>query len=219
MKLSKKQIQQVELYLTKRGLKYIDVRYEVLDHIVTDIEHLINTKNLSFEKASKQVYIKWNPNFYSTSSFWIGLAYSGPKIFIDNCVRIYKNSIIKVLFLTFIFVYAIDYLLNHISFFQINSSKLISIANYTLILLNISIILYWYYKIKRTKQKTSFSFLFVRQVLPSILMLLLFGLLNLVTSNYKLIIIATFISSIWSGWIFYKNHLKSVSRYSSISTI
>ena len=109
MRLSKEHIQQVEAYLTQKGLKYIDVRYEVLDHMVTDIEHLMNSKNISFEEASNQVYLKWNRSFYSKSSLWIGLAYSGPKLFIDNCVTIYKRIILKTQLYTFAIIYGLGY--------------------------------------------------------------------------------------------------------------
>ena len=38
MELSKEQIQSIENRLEKNGLKYWDIRIEILDHLVSDIE-------------------------------------------------------------------------------------------------------------------------------------------------------------------------------------
>ncbi|WP_170063268.1 hypothetical protein [Polaribacter porphyrae] len=42
MEITKEQIQQVENYLDKKGLHYVDVRLEILDHIILDIEAEMN---------------------------------------------------------------------------------------------------------------------------------------------------------------------------------
>jgi len=218
MKLSKEQIQQIELYLTDKGLKYIDIRYEVLDHMVTDIEKFMNLEELSFQEAFNKVKVKWIRSFVDESSLWFGPAENGPKIFVDNYVRIYKSYILKILIPTLIIVYSMDYLFNHFFVFQFNYDKEVLIVLYTTVLLNIGIILYWYFQIKKTKLQTSFSFIFAKKVLPIVLVLLyLVGFLHVSMHYYRLIIIG-FIFSIWSGSQLYKNHIKSVSLYSSIST-
>jgi hypothetical protein len=219
MKLNIDQIQQVEDHLIQKGLKYVDIRYEVLDHMITDIEKIINSEELSFQEAFNKVKVKWIRSFVDESSLWFGPAENGPKIFVDNYVRIYKSYILKILILTLIIVYSMDYLLNHFFVFQINYDKEVLIVLYSTVLLNISIILYWYLQIKKTKLQTSFSFIFAKKVLPIVLVLLfLVGFLDVSMHYYRLIIIS-FIYSLWSGWLLYKNHIKSVSLYSSISTI
>jgi hypothetical protein len=219
MKLNIDQIQQVEDHLSQKGLKYVDIRYEVLDHMITDIEKIINSEELSFQKAFNKVKVKWIRSFVDESSLWFGPAENGPKIFVDNYVRIYKSYILKILILTLIIVYSMDYLLNHFFVFQNNYDKEVLIVLYSTVLLNISIILYWYLQIKKTKLQTSFSFIFAKKVLPIVLVLLfLVGFLDVSMHYYRLIIIS-FIYSLWSGWLLYKNHIKSVSLYSSISTI
>ena len=219
MKLNIDQIQQVEDHLSQKGLKYVDIRYEVLDHMITDIEKIINSEELSFQEAFNKVKVKWIRSFVDESSLWFGPAENGPKIFVDNYVRIYKSYILKILIPTLIIVYSMDYLLNHFFVFQINYDKEVLIVLYSTVLLNISIILYWYLQIKKTKLQTSFSFIFAKKVLPIVLVLLfLVGFLDVSMHYYRLIIIS-FIYSLWSGWLLYKNHIKSVSLYSSISTI
>ena len=179
MKLNKDQIQQVEDYLNQKGLKYVDVRYEVFDHMVTDIEKIINSEELSFREAFNKVKVKWIRNFVEESSLWFGPAENGPKIFVDNYVRIYKSYILKILIPTLIIVYSMDYLFNHFFAFQFNNDKEALAVLYTTVLLNIGIILYWYFQIKKTKQQTSFSFIFVRKVLPIVLVLvILSGLIH-----------------------------------------
>ena len=51
MKLTEEQIKEVETYLTKKGVKYIDLRFEILDHISTDIENSMNKKQLDFNET------------------------------------------------------------------------------------------------------------------------------------------------------------------------
>ena len=50
MELTKEQVRQVEVYLQKKNFNYIDLKEEVLDHIVSDIER-ITAKEISFENA------------------------------------------------------------------------------------------------------------------------------------------------------------------------
>lgn len=52
MELSKEQIVSLEQYLEKRGLKYWDIRMELLDHLATDIELRI-AKGESFQSAKE----------------------------------------------------------------------------------------------------------------------------------------------------------------------
>ena len=55
MKLTEEQIKEVETYLTKKGVKYIDLRFEILDHISTDIENSMNKKQLDFNFIRRNV--------------------------------------------------------------------------------------------------------------------------------------------------------------------
>ncbi len=53
MELTKAQITEVEEYLKAKGVKYWDIRIEMLDHIATDIEQRMELES-SFEEAKKE---------------------------------------------------------------------------------------------------------------------------------------------------------------------
>ncbi len=218
MKLSKEQIEQVELYLTDKGLKYIDIRYEVLDHMVTDIEEKMISKQLSFKDAFEIVYLKWNKNFIPKSNFFIGSGYTGPKIFIDNCFTIYKKIILKIQFFSFLLFYGLDYFLKQIAFPLSNYNKEINIAYKTTIIISVIVMLYWFFQIKRSKRQSSFSFLFIRQIIPVTLIFALLGILMQDAFSLGKLVSIFLLFGLWSGSQLYKNHIKSVSLYSSIST-
>lgn len=214
MKLSKDQIQQIEAYLTQKGLKYIDVRYEVLDHMVTDIEQLMELKDQSFSKASENVFAKWNKNFVTRSSFWIGSGFSGPKIFIDNSITIYKKMVFKIQLIAFTVIIGFGNFSNYFKILQSDYSQEITLVFKTAAAISMPLLLYWFYQIKKTKLQTSYSFLFTRSVLISALM---FGVLGLLLSEGNSMILAFIVFGLWSGWLLYKNHMKSVSNYSLLA--
>lgn len=69
MEITTEQIQQVETYLTKKNFDFIDLKVEVLDHMISDIESLL-TKKYSFEDAFRITVLKWEKYFEETSSFY-----------------------------------------------------------------------------------------------------------------------------------------------------
>ena len=74
MELTKEQIQQVERYLDKKNFDFIDLKVEVLDHMVSDIESFL-VNNYTFENAFKITVLKWDKHFKDTSSllFWTSI--------------------------------------------------------------------------------------------------------------------------------------------------
>ncbi|MRI01056.1 hypothetical protein GH721_10995 [Kriegella sp. EG-1] len=46
MKLTKEDILNIDKYLIKKGIKYIDIRYELIDHLVTEYESIENYPDL-----------------------------------------------------------------------------------------------------------------------------------------------------------------------------
>ena len=199
---------------------YVDVRYEVLDHIVTDIEHLINSKNLSFEEASNKVYFRWNRNFCSRSSLWIGLAFNGPKVIIDKVESLFKKLILKSQLVTMIIIYISSYILENISMngmeYISEMKPLIDIS----MVINLICIFYWFFKIQKTNLKTCYSYLFKINLLPTVLIFVListiFGVGGNSLNSFRVVIL---FSSLWSGRQLYKNHMKNISLYSSLNII
>lgn len=51
--LTKENIKFIETYLVNSGVRYLDIRMEMLDHIATDIEATLNSKAISFYDAFK----------------------------------------------------------------------------------------------------------------------------------------------------------------------
>ena len=64
MKLTKEHINYIEAYLKKNKVKYWDIRFELLDHIATDVEQRMQS-GLDFEEALKQVHVSFG-NKYKT---------------------------------------------------------------------------------------------------------------------------------------------------------
>ena len=54
MKLVKQDMQNIDAWLKKRGVKYIDIRYELMDHLISEYESMENYPDLeSFLKERK----------------------------------------------------------------------------------------------------------------------------------------------------------------------
>jgi len=101
MELTKEQVRQVEVYLQKKNFNYIDLKEEVLDHIISDIER-ITAKEISFENAFKMVALKWERHFKEASSLYFGIQYSQTKIVLEKAVKMFRP---------FFFVYLSAYFL------------------------------------------------------------------------------------------------------------
>lgn len=59
MEITKEQIEVLENRLKKNGLTYWDIRIEILDHLVSEIEHLLS-KEISYKSAVEQAFQKLN---------------------------------------------------------------------------------------------------------------------------------------------------------------
>jgi len=89
MEITKKQQQQLEVYLQNKDFDFIDLNIEVLDHMISDIESLLR-KNYSFENAFKITILKWEKYFKETSSFYLGRYYTESKIVVKKAIKIFK---------------------------------------------------------------------------------------------------------------------------------
>ena len=89
MELTKEQLLQVEVYLQNKDFHFIDLRHEILDHIILDIESLVH-KDDSFDSVFKTALLKWEKHFKETSSFYLGFHYSESKIVIKKAIKVFK---------------------------------------------------------------------------------------------------------------------------------
>lgn len=218
MKLNKEQIQEIEYTLNKRGLDYIDLKYELLDHIATDIEQRM-TKNelLSFDEAFNQAFDKWKDALRNSSSLLLGLAYSRPKIVVQACVNILKRgSFMLTLYggaITLVLYLLIKLGLLHFSEFFFNVVGILQfIIGGGLLLL--------FFHIKSSSYKTSYSFIYNINVAPFSIYYFIFNY-NITMIGYPfeggfLSLISLFVQvemllyPIYAFWIF-QNHVKAKS--------
>ena len=158
MGLTTEQIHQIETYLNFKELTQIDLRNEVLDHMSNGIEKSIKEKDLSFEEAFNQEGKKWNLELENYSNFWLGWAWSGPKLMIKKCVAQMKKTYFITLIFTLLLM-ALSY--SMITFFQFG--KHLDLMTKALGILYLGFffsIVFAHLKIKFSKFTTSYSYLF-----------------------------------------------------------
>lgn len=218
MKLNEKQLQQVKDYLKNKDVEYIDLHFEVVDHIASDIETKMKISKLDFETTFEKVKEKWKKQLSLKSSFWIGSQNYKSRILIDKCIKIYRPLVLKsVIAATIVlaFIYGMMKFLdiNIINFWAIY--KLIVLITF---LYFTSSLLFWRYKIKKMKFKTSYSFLFQKQVFVNIYFSL-FIIGQLFSSNaesfdfFEVIVLASIVLINILGKIIYDKHIETIKKY------
>ena len=82
MELTKEHIKRINDFLEGIGIEYIDIRFEMVDHIASEIENKVDDKNLFFENkrfqtpfiryllSQKETYLK-NYKKQKKRSFWV----------------------------------------------------------------------------------------------------------------------------------------------------
>lgn len=156
MKLSSTQLEQINRYLDKMELVHLDLRNEVVDHMATTIEKSM-LKGISFDDAFKETSKNWYPELKSHQSYWLGLLWIGPKLLIDKVVVKTKEIYLKSTLMTLVFLGLFFVLKNYISSDILNVLDAVIGTSYLVLF---AILIFFNYKIKATRYKTSFSFLF-----------------------------------------------------------
>ncbi len=205
MELTKEQIQRVNKYLDSKGIKFIDFRIEIFDHIVSQIEQKLEAKNLNFETTFQQVTDNWNIQLNKTTSFIFGLMYPAPKVVINKAKRIFKTYLILCclpIVISFLIVFNTKMELNKMYGYFIISALIILLC----------VSLFFTYKISKSKEKTVFNFIIKTQLLNFIFLpLVLIGtsindFINLGLLGYMLVVTYYLVS-------FYKKHQKEKEKY------
>lgn len=158
MKLTQEQIQYIENYLDRVGLKQLDVKIEVLDHICNGIEKYMTENQLTFIEAFEKEIRKWKAELKNHSSIWLGTAYSGPKIMIKKGAALVKQFYLKnaVFVLAFITLF---YTLDIFSSLQQNVDAVnLVIGLYLLFYTTTTVILY--IKLLLSKLNTTYRYVF-----------------------------------------------------------
>lgn len=221
MKLNKLQIQQIEAFLDRKSLKYIDLRYEVLDHIALGIEKQMENDSIDFSSAFTLETAKWNKELAEDASWWIGLVWYGPKIMIEKCVKIVKTFylfLIPITTVLFLFLWFIFHTNNQL----LSYSKEIETIIGVYYLLCAVLILLFRFKIKASNYTTSYSFFFRTQAFFTCLLYLGYNPLWTPVASFiqndqivliSLLFNCLFIVYTYIFWLLYKSHfnVKKVS--------
>jgi hypothetical protein len=214
MEITTEQIQQVETYLTKKNFDFIDLKVEVLDHMISDIESLL-TKKYSFEDAFRITVLKWKKYFEETSSFYFGFSYSESKIVVKKAIKMFKP---------FYFIYLAAYFLP-VAFLKLVPIKvaedtasfinsfLVSSASILLAYLFIIFI-----KTKRSKVKTTYRFIIKTQYLSLVLLVLGVFLGAVFNDEGEMNAVYTGFTSggfavVFTCYYFYKKHKEAIKKY------
>lgn len=213
MELTTTQIHRVEQFLESKNINYIDLKVEILDHIISDIENYIE-KGHSFEDAYVMVKIRWEKYFRETTSFYFGMFYSNSKIIINKVKKIFKPF--YFLYLTAYFLPFIFLKLTPIAF----SERMVNFINGFLFSFSAILFLYMAFIMVKTMQynvKTTYSFIMKTQYFG--LILLIMGLaVGVFSENGELN--PVFTGFVCGGYVvvfichhFYKKHIAAIEKY------
>jgi hypothetical protein len=78
-KLNSEQIENINQALIKKGIKFDNIKIEVIDHIASEIECEMETNQRPFPEAFHQVFERWKPDFELTRAYF-SLATYYPKL-------------------------------------------------------------------------------------------------------------------------------------------
>lgn len=222
MKLDENQIDTIDRVLEKLGVVYIDYKHEILDHIAAEVEEEMLANEIDFDTAFLIVLEKWQPKLQKSSSTWFGYFWEMPEILMQKCIKIHKKNLLEILFgatiITLVVLLFSTFITNHIEFF-LNILTFIFIANMILLIVG-------YVKIRLSKIKTSYGFLF-KQASVGTQFLYLQQLFFLTTSDpdfevldpFQIVLIFIFSVLILIPVINlknYKSHFRQLEKMSSI---
>jgi hypothetical protein len=212
MELTKEQIHKVENYLDSKGIEYIDIRPEILDHIILDIEAEMN-QEANFDNAFLSVKKKkLSLQLEETSSFLFGVGYMAPKIIIQKAKKIYGKFYALFMlsyFLPFVFFTSLDFVIKN----PTESSYFILFKGFIIVLMAIFVFLFFK---KPSKPKTTFGFILNTLNLNALigLLVILFLSNNLKELNGMTVgMYFAFVSSTFMYYHFYQKHLDVIKKY------
>ncbi len=199
----------IKNYLGLKRLDYVDFTAEIYDHIVSDIECFITEKELSFKDAFYQVQKKWNHHLAYSESIFIGLAFSAPRLVLKKT----RSVALKNYILVFVIYFGGLIGLSNANFFLPLPLYLVD----SVVVLTVLSMLYLQYKLKKTRLKTSYSFLMKAQKL-AILVPVLAGTI-LKRGNISEIAIPLFALGFYSVFFqayLYRKHQQTIVKNTKI---
>ncbi len=160
MKLTNQQIDIINKTLVLNGLVYDDIKFEVLDHIASEIEVAMDHKEIQFEGALKTAFANWGKKLEGSRSYWIrGYAFT-PNIIIEKSLKMVKH----IYFMSFSLGIIAAALINLIIKFN-QQLEVFYVINTTLqaaSVIELVVMIYLKVKLRQSKFKSTYSFLFHR---------------------------------------------------------
>lgn len=155
MKLDKTQIGIIENNLEQLGVVYVDYKFEILDHIASEVEKLIEEKDLNFEQALSLILEKWKPKFKKSTDVNFGLIWALPEILKRKAKKIYWKKMLQLILATAIFMPIL-------LLFKDSFSKKTTLILYCICMIFL-VQFMGYIAIRISKLKTTFGFLYKQQ--------------------------------------------------------
>jgi hypothetical protein len=207
MKLTKEQITIISDYIDYCGIKEIDIKLELVDHIATQIEEVIVMDDVSFEQALRNVMGNWYPLFTKEKSFHIGLFYTFPKIVMKKIEARVKKTYIYlaisfILWTLLTFVLKLEFSINEIT------SSVVNFVSIAIGIAIVSILIGINFKTK----PTTYRFL-VNQSSPVLLFLLFIYAFDAEMNSLKIYFLAMVFVQFVFMCINFKNHIKCIKKY------
>ncbi|MBG6063389.1 uncharacterized membrane protein YciS (DUF1049 family) [Flavobacterium sp. CG_9.1] len=197
MKLTAEQIEFIDSILLSNGIMYDDVKLEMMDHMASEIEILMEENALPFEENFKLVLDKWKPQLQLSFSGLIG--FSNPKIITSKCHDLIKNQLLFALFVAGLLTCLVLFLISYSTFNSMFKSieqvfKSFIVVEFCLVILSLGLV--W-----STKRQTTYSYLMKKKGLGVILFLFMIGIgmfpAQLNHPDFKIAFVTIFISIIY----------------------
>jgi hypothetical protein len=109
MKLTTEQVEDIENILNQKGIKYDDLKFEIVDHIASEIENEMEKSDTNFVETIALVFSRWEPEFKPTNIFFFFKSY--PKFYKDKLLKIIKiqglsTAVLSSLFLILFYFFS-----------------------------------------------------------------------------------------------------------------
>ena len=218
MELTKQDIQVVKSYVNKY-LNYVDLKIEVLDHMIMDTEKYMQKLHISFEEAFTKTTLKWNRILQKDVNFiYFGSLFYAPRIVINKAKKIYKFY-----FFGYLAVYFLPLLLfkKFTPVFNDNFITYFDTTVYLLLYVALVVFNFIWLKIFFGKYKTTYSFIIKTFLFMNVFLIIPLIDKTFFTNEGKLTFIfvsfaSTFLYITTISLLFYSKHLKSLKKYKMV---
>ncbi|GFD75474.1 hypothetical protein MHM83_03235 [Tenacibaculum sp. Mcav3-52] len=106
MELTKEQIEHIDTLLKTKGIKYWDLRIEMIDHIVSDVEENSTTNNFKIELEKSLVKLDWHKSLHKENQEgWKNVNKKYRKEYVKEVLSFFKSFRNVFIYTLFTFLY------------------------------------------------------------------------------------------------------------------